>query len=101
MGRWHAPISRRPNETTNAAFAKRLGDAHEQDKPSGAESAIMDNFNNITGRAVGLRNEGDVEGIIIECNGYADAAPITPIADVPTVGQSNPGENSLLVFGGP
>jgi len=88
-------------EASNAAFAKRLGDAHEQDKPSGAESAIMDNFNNITGRAVGLRNEGDVEGIIIECNGYADAAPITPIADVPTVGQSNPGENSLLVFGGP
>ena len=89
-------------EAANAAFAKRLGNAHEEDgensdPPQSSGALEMDQYNNITGRAVGLRHEGDVSGIITECNMYADVARIT----TPDKFGSNEFENDLVALNGP
>ncbi|MGV8872175.1 MAG: DUF6973 domain-containing protein [Rhodococcus sp. (in: high G+C Gram-positive bacteria)] len=86
-------------EASNAAFAERLGDAHEadgrEDAPVGAEE--MDQYNNITGRAVGLVHENDTAGIENVCHGYADKARIT--ADPAQFG-TNTNANDLVALNG-
>jgi len=88
-------------EASNAEFAGRLGDAHEEDgragAPPGAEE--MDRYNNITGRAVGLRNEGNVSGIITTCKGYADVVRITTPDQFGTNTAST--ANDLVALNGP
>ncbi|WP_238559036.1 LGFP repeat-containing protein [Rhodococcus rhodnii] len=88
-------------EASNAEFASLLGDAHERDKYTTDDAAIMDQYNNITGRAVGLRNEGNVSGIISTCNSYADYARIINPEDIGSVDQSNPNANDLIALFAP
>ncbi|WP_067807937.1 WXG100 family type VII secretion target [Nocardia beijingensis] len=64
-------------ESANADFAKRLADAHEKDKPSPLNgSKEMDEWNNHTGRQVGLRLEGNRQAIIDTCIRYAHEAQV-------------------------
>ncbi|MCZ4557870.1 hypothetical protein O4215_20100 [Rhodococcus maanshanensis] len=84
-------------EAANAGFAKEMGDAHETDKPNGYGPGVMDLYNNITGRAVGLQNEGDLTNIIETCNTYAEDAVL--VTDISTVNQSNPTANDLIRLG--
>ncbi|MDG3010627.1 hypothetical protein G4X40_10745 [Rhodococcus sp. D2-41] len=89
-------------EASNAAFAQRLGDAHEEDgehtdPPQSPGAMEMDQYNNITGRAVGLRHEKDVTGIIVECNSYADSVRIA----TPDQFGTNTAENDLVALSGP
>ncbi|MEJ9078414.1 hypothetical protein WKY82_08330 [Gordonia malaquae] len=54
-------------ESSNADFAEKMANAHEIDKPSGEAAGTMDMYNNVTGRAIGLRNEGNRAAIISQC----------------------------------
>ncbi|TQM30643.1 DUF6973 domain-containing protein [Nocardia bhagyanarayanae] len=64
-------------ESTDADFAKRLADAHEKDKPSQLPgSKEMDEWNNHTGREVGIRLEGNRQAIIDTCIRYAREAKL-------------------------
>ncbi|WP_417935296.1 DUF6973 domain-containing protein [Gordonia phthalatica] len=55
-------------ESSNAGFAEQVGNAHELDSGSPIEgSSAMDMRNNVTGREVGKRHDGDRVGIISEC----------------------------------
>ncbi|WP_327112572.1 hypothetical protein OHB12_29115 [Nocardia sp. NBC_01730] len=67
-------------ESASADFAKRMADAHERDKPSPLRgSKEMDEWNNHTGRELGLRLEGDRQAIIDTCIRYAhDAQLVDP-----------------------
>lgn len=71
-------------ESANAAFAERMGNAHEADHtvdPGGEftneQVSGMDAYNNITGRGVGLRYEGNGDGVINQCREYALHARLT------------------------
>ncbi|MFI6042518.1 DUF6973 domain-containing protein [Nocardia sp. NPDC051321] len=68
----------RTTEGANADFATQMGNAHEIDWPGSAEAGKMDQWNNITGRGVGLRNEGNTGKIDEACVQYARVAPVTP-----------------------
>ncbi|GEM29109.1 hypothetical protein NN3_01160 [Nocardia neocaledoniensis NBRC 108232] len=81
-------------EMANKDFALRLANAHEQDAPGAPESNAMDEYNNVTGRAVGLRFEGNLQGIITTSLGYAHEARIVPNP----VGLENEDGNDLIIL---
>ncbi|MEJ6014560.1 hypothetical protein WG936_12030 [Corynebacterium sp. H127] len=71
-------------ESADSAFAERMGNAHEVDHPVAPEGEFtdgqvsgMDAYNNITGRAVGLRREGNQDAVIADCRDYAKHARLT------------------------
>ncbi|MGQ4601381.1 DUF6973 domain-containing protein [Nocardia sp. R6R-6] len=81
-------------EMANEDFALRIANAHEQDAPGSPEANAMDEYNNVTGRAVGLRHEGDHEGIKTTSLGYAHEARIVPNP----VGLENEDGNDLIIL---
>ncbi|MDK8846654.1 hypothetical protein QP888_09175 [Corynebacterium sp. MSK297] len=64
----------------NVDFARKIGDAHEDDHPGTPESREMDQANNQTGRDIGLRHEEDEEGAIDECHAKAEDGQLMVIA---------------------
>ncbi|WP_273352963.1 LGFP repeat-containing protein [Corynebacterium resistens] len=82
-------------EASNADFARELADAHEKTPNNPEKSRLMDEFNNITGIATGLRNEGNPGQIKNICLEYAKIAKLTndPASEFP-----NQEGNSLIVI---
>lgn len=76
----HCMVQALITEMANADFARKMGDAHEEDYPSpnGPNPDVMDQHNNVVGREVGLRHEGDQDGILAECTTLAQASAIVP-----------------------
>lgn len=74
----HCAWQGRTTRSANADFAQQIGQAHEIDWPSATTAqGNMDQYNNITGRAVGLRNEdNDPSAIDAQCTLYAQQAAI-------------------------
>lgn len=88
-------------ESANAAFAERMGNAHEADHtvdPGGEftneQVSGMDAYNNITGRGVGLRYEGNGDGVINQCREYALHARLT---SNPAQEQQRDGSDSIVL----
>lgn len=81
-------------EMANEDFAIQIADAHEQDAPGTPQANAMDAYNNVTGRAVGLRNEGNHAGIEDTSLRYAHEARIVP----DPVGLDNEDGNDLIVL---
>lgn len=71
-------------ESATSGFAEAMGNAHEKDWPSDLPgSDDMDQHNNVVGRSIGLRHEGDRVAIIRSCVEAARSAqkwkPNSPI----------------------
>lgn len=62
--------------------------------PGTPEANAMDVYNNVTGRAVGLRNEGNQPGIHRVCINYAHSAGIVP----KPVDEDNQSGNDLIIL---
>ncbi|WP_156094708.1 DUF6973 domain-containing protein [Nocardia lijiangensis] len=83
-------------ESSNADFAKRMADAHEKDQPSPLHgSKEMDEWNNHTGRELGLRLEGDRQAIVDTCVRYAREATIV---DPNNMNHNNVDGTSLVII---
>ncbi|MGX1599061.1 LGFP repeat-containing protein [Dietzia maris] len=82
-------------EASNAGFAQRLGAAHERTPNNPEGPRLMDEYNNITGIGVGLRNEGAPGTIKSVCLRYAREARLVsnPAAEFP-----NTTEDSLIIL---
>jgi len=82
-------------ERANAAFAEAMAEAHELDKPSQGrpQDDAMDRYNNITGREVGLRLEGNGDEVQNVCIRYSHEARI-----VQTPPTSNPNGVDLVIL---
>lgn len=86
-------------ESSNADFAKQVGDAHEEDGAggNGTNAGLMDQYNNITGRKVGLDREGDRQGIRNYC--YLLATNARVVTDISTLGTNTSGDELVVLEG--
>ncbi|MFD4466720.1 DUF6973 domain-containing protein [Rhodococcus sp. NPDC058505] len=82
-------------ESGSETPARNMAEAHEEGAENPVLAKAMDLYNNETGIAVGLRNEGDSGSIRGECLGYAQQARF-----VTTVGEIgvNVNENDLVYY---
>ncbi|AUM20129.1 hypothetical protein CSW53_26085 (plasmid) [Rhodococcus ruber] len=86
---WLAYMTQR----ADADFASRMGNAHERAYYNEPLASAMDEYNNQTGIAVGLREEGSDTGIEITCRQYGRNA--RQVNTVPEVGE-NVNKNDLV-----
>ncbi|MGW9567048.1 LGFP repeat-containing protein [Prescottella equi] len=88
----------RTTEAANFDFAEDIGNAHESDWPGSVYAGRMDVYNNVTGRYVGLRHEGNPSNIDYWCIQYAQNAQIIP---EPPAGMLNEEANDLIALRDP
>lgn len=86
---WLAYMTQRADQ----GFASQMADAHERAYPNEPLAAAMDEYNNQTGSAVGLREEDSDTGIEITSREYGRAA--RQVDNVSEVGE-NVNENDLV-----
>lgn len=86
-------------ESSNADFAKQVGDAHEAEGPggNGTNDGMMDQYNNVTGRKIGQDYEGDRTGIRNRC--FTLAYQPRVVTDISTLGTNTTGEDLVVLEG--